>query len=241
MKEILIEAISRKDTGKGVARKLRMAKKIPAVVYGKTENPISLEIDYGQFHKTFHALHGENALVNLKIDGQMADKKALIRDIQYDPIVGDIMHIDFQRISMDQKIRLAIPVHLHGVPKGVKTSGGLMQWSIRDLEVLCLPTNIPEAIDINVEELDIHDGVHVKDIVLPDIEILNEPEETIVNVVPPVLIKEATPTPAEGEEAAAAAAAAEAKPEDAAEPEVISEKKAEERRAEKEKSKKDEK
>jgi large subunit ribosomal protein L25 len=241
MKEILLEAISRKNTGKGVARKLRMAKKIPAVIYGKMEEPVSLEIDYGHFHKTFHALHGENALVNLKVDGQMTEKKALIRDIQYDPIAGDIMHIDFQRISMDQKIRLSIPVRVHGVAVGVKTNGGLMQWSIRELEVLCLPTNIPEAFDINVEELDIHDSVHVKDISIPNVEILNEPEETIVNVVPPVLIKETAATPAEGEEGAVVAAEGEAKPDDAAEPEVISEKKAEERRAEKEKSKKDDK
>jgi large subunit ribosomal protein L25 len=238
MKEIVIEAVSREKSGKGVARKLRAANRIPAVVYGKTDPPKSLEIDYAHFHKLHHALHGENALINLKIDGQVADKKALIRDIQYDPILGDILHIDFQRISMDQKIRVSINVHVHGVPKGVKTSGGIMQWSLRSLEVMCLPADIPESIDINVDELDIHDGIKVRDLSYPNLDFANEPEETIVNVIPPALVKEETPAAtAEGE----AVAAAEAKPEETAEPEVISEKKTEERRAEKEKSKKDDK
>lgn len=240
MKEIVIEAASRQNSGKGVARKLRAAQKIPAVVYGQAESPQSLEIDYMHFHKLHHALHGENALINLKIDGKMADKKTLIRDIQYDPILGDILHIDFQRISMDEKIRVSINVRLHGVPKGVKTSGGIMQWSLRSLEVMCLPADIPESIDLNVEELDIHDGIKVRDLSYPNLDFANDPEETIVNVIPPVMIKEETPAAAtaEGE---AAAEATEAKPEEAAEPEVISEKKTEERRAEKEKSKKDEK
>jgi large subunit ribosomal protein L25 len=238
MKEIVIEVASRKTSGKGVARKLRAANRIPAVVYGKTEPPQSLEIEYAHFHKLHHALHGENALINLKIDGQLADKKALIRDIQYDPIHGDILHIDFQRISMDQKIRVSINVHLHGVAKGVKTSGGIMQWSLRSLEVMCLPTDIPESFDINVDELDIHDGVHIRDLNYPQVEFINDPAETIVNVIPPVLIKEETPAAtAEGE----VAAATEAKTEEAAEPEVISEKKTEDRRAEKEKTKKDDK
>jgi large subunit ribosomal protein L25 len=239
MKEIVIEAASRQRSGKGVARKLRAAQKIPAVVYGQAESPQPLEIDYMHFHKLHHALHGENALINLKIDGKIADKKSLIRDIQYDPILGDILHIDFQRISMDEKIRVSINVHVQGVPKGVKTSGGIMQWSLRSLEVMCLPADIPESIDLNVEELDIHDGIKVRDLNYPKLEFANDPEETIVNVIPPVMIKEETPAAAtaEGE----AAAATEAKPEEAAEPEVISEKKTEERRAEKEKSKKDEK
>lgn len=238
MKEITIEATTRSRSGKGVARKLRMANKIPAIVYGRGEDPQPLEIDYAGFHRVFHSLHGENAIINLNIDGQKSDKKALIRDIQYDPVEGNIMHIDFQRISMDQKIRLNVAVRLHGTAKGVKSSGGILQWSVRELEISCLPSNIPEAIEINVEDLDIHDSIRVKDLNVPNIEFLDDPEETIVNVVPPALVKEEAPVAAEGE---AAAAPTETKPEEPAEPEVISEKKAEERRAEKEKAKKEEK
>ncbi len=238
MKEITIEADSRVGSGKGVARKLRMAKKIPAVVYGRGDEPQALAIDYAGFHKVYHSLHGENAIINLQIDGKASDKKALIRDIQYDPVDGNIMHIDFQRISMDQKIRLNVAVRLVGTAIGVKASGGILQWSIRDLEVSCLPANIPEAIEINIESLDIHDSIKVKDLNVPNIEFLDDPEETIVNVVPPALVKEEAPAAVEGE---AAAAPAETKPEEPAEPEVISEKKAEERRAEKEKAKKSEK
>ena len=229
MKEILIEAVSRTQTGKEIARKLRVAKKIPAVVYGKDEKSKPVEIDYQHFHTIYHGLHGENALVNLKIDGQLSDKKALIRDIQYDPVLGNIIHIDFQHISMDQKIRLSVLVRLHGTATGVKAYGGILQWSMRELEVLCLPSKIPEAIDINIEDLNIHDAVHVKDLDYPDIEFLGEPEETIVNVIPPVLVKEEVAEVAEGEEAPPE----EAKIEEEAEPEVISEKKAEERKVEK--------
>ena len=99
MKEITLEVSSRKDAGKGVARKLRAANKIPAVVYGKGHDPISLEIDYDHFHTKYHGLRGENALVNLMIDSKPVDSKAMIRDMQHDPVLGDILHIDLQAYS----------------------------------------------------------------------------------------------------------------------------------------------
>lgn len=231
MKEVLIEAVSRTKAGKEVARKLRAAQKIPAVVYGKSQKPIALAIDYQHFHTVYHGLHGENALINLKIDGQLSDTKSLIRDIQYDPVFGNIIHIDFQNISMDQKIHLSVLVHLHGTAKGVKSFGGILQWSMRELEISCLPSDIPEAIDINIDNLNIHDSIRVKGIDLPGIEFLDDPEKTIVNVIPPVLVTEpVAETAEEGEEEAAPE---EAKIEEEAEPEVISEKKAEDRKTEK--------
>ncbi|OQX91822.1 MAG: hypothetical protein B6D58_06120 [candidate division Zixibacteria bacterium 4484_95] len=229
MKEVLIEAVSRTKSGKEVARKLRAAQKIPAVVYGKDQKPIALEIDYQHFHTIYHGLHGENVLVNLKIDGKLSDKKSLIRDIQYDPVFGNIIHIDFQNISMEQKIHLSVLVRLHGTAIGVKSYGGILQWSLRELEVSCLPDSIPEAIDINIDNLNIHDSIRVKDIDLPGIEFLDDPDKTIVNVIPPVLVKETvTETAEEGE-----IAPEEAKIDEEAEPEVISEKKTEERKTEK--------
>ena len=235
MKEIFMEATTRTASGKGVARKLRAAKKIPAVVYGRGEQPQALEINYNHFHAVYHGLHGENALVNLQIDGKPSEKKAVIRDIQHDPVEGDILHIDFQHISMDQKIRLSVPVKLIGTANGVKNFSGILQWTFRELEVLCYPDKIPESVTINIESLNIGDAVHVKDLDYPEIEFLDDEHETIVNVIAPKVVAAAVETGAEGE-AAVEVAPVEA---EGAEPEVISEKKAEERQSEKAKKEKE--
>lgn len=227
MKEITIEVSKREHTGKGVARKLRAARTIPAVLYGRGEEPQALEIAYDHFHTIYHGLRGENALINLRINGQLSDKKAVIRDIQHDPVYGNILHIDFQHISMDQKLRLSVPIRLHGAAKGVKEFGGILQWSVRELEVSCLPRDIPNQIDVSIDDLDIGDSIHVKDVTVPNVEFLGDEEETIVSVIPPTIIKAEEAVVAEAEVAPAA--------EEQAEPEVISEKKAEERQASKEK------
>ena len=237
MKEVTIEVISRRDSGKGVARKMRAAGKIPGVVYGKGEDSLAIEMDHAHFHAVMRKNAGENPLINLIIDGKGSDKMALIRDMQRDPIDGKLIHIDFQHISLTEKIRVRVPLQLEGVPDGVKNFGGIVNWMVRDVEVSCLPRDIPEKFVVDITNLKIHESLHVKNLVLENGEILASPEETIVSVVPPTIIKEATPAPgAEGEAAAAAAAPAEGE-EGAGEPEVISEKKTEERKAEREKGK----
>lgn len=233
MKEVIIEATARTKTGKGVARKLRASKIIPAVVYGKSEEPIPLEINFDHFYQIYHELHGENALINLKIDGQTAKKKALIRDIQRDPVYGDLLHIDFQHISMDQKIRLSIPVRLSGTAQGVKTYSGILQWSIRELDVFSLPSSIPDYINIAIDDLNIGDSIHVKELDYPDIEFLKDENETIVSVIAPTVVTVEEEEGEEGEEVEEVAATGD----EQAEPEVISEKKAEERQADKDKKK----
>lgn len=235
MKEITLEVSSRNDAGKGVARKLRAANKIPAVVYGKGHDSVSLEIDYDHFHTQYHGLQGENALVNLMIDSKPVDSKAMIRDMQHDPVLGDILHIDFQYIKMDQKINIPVKVKLIGIAEGVKSFGGVLQWTHRELDVLALPTQLPESIDINIEELNIGDAIHISDLDYPDLEFVNSEAETVVSVIAPKVVKEVATTEEgeEGEEVEEEAAPAEG--EEQAEPEVISEKKAEERQAGKDK------
>ncbi len=235
MKEITLEVSSRETSGKGVARKLRAIEKIPAVVYGKDHEPKSLVIDYNHFHARYHKVHGENVLVNLKIDDQSSEDKALIRDMQHDPVYGNILHIDFQYIQMNQKIHMPVQVKLIGTANGVKTFGGVLQWTHRELDVLALPKDLPESIDINIEELNIGDAIHISELNYPNLEFLGKGTETVVSVIAPKLVKEVTVS-TEGEEGAVAveAASAEAEP---AEPEVISEKKAAERQASKEKEK----
>jgi large subunit ribosomal protein L25 len=172
----------------------------------------------------------------LNIDGKDSAKKALIKDIQRDPVSGKILHIDFQHISMDEKIKIEVPIKLEGTADGVKNFGGIMSWNIRRIMVSCLPTDIPDKISLDVTDLKIHDSIHVKDIPATKFEILDDPEETIISVVPPTIVKEPVAA-AEGEEGEEGEEAPEAAPEteEAAEPEVISEKKAEEREKEKKK------
>jgi large subunit ribosomal protein L25 len=213
---------------------MRADGKIPGVVYGKGEPPTAIELDRAHFHNVMRKASGENLLVNLTVDGRQSDKKAIIRDMQRDPVDGHLLHIDFQHISLTEKIKVRVPIELVGIPDGVKNFGGIVNWAVRDVEVSCLPTDIPEKFTLDITNLKIHESLHVKDLVVEKAEILESPEETIVTVVPPTIIKEAAPV-VEGEAAAAAAVPIEG--EEPTEPEVISEKKAEERKAEREKEK----
>lgn len=235
MKEVTLKVHARTDTGKGVARKLRANGRLPAVIYGHSEDPMPIELEQHNLSATMRQAEGEKLLINLNVDGKDSKKKALIKDIQRDPVSGKILHIDFQHISMDEKIKIEVPVRLEGTADGVKNFGGIMSWNIRRIMVQCLPADIPDKITLDVTEMKIHDSIHVKDIVVENYEILDDPEETIVSVIPPTIIKE--PVAAEGEEGEEGAEAPEAAPEqeEAAEPEVISEKKAEERQEGKEK------
>lgn len=237
MKEVTLEVYARKDSGKGVARKLRAAGKLPAIIYGHNEKPAPIELDHHKFFGTMRKAEGEKLLINLNVDGKDSDKKAIIKDMQRDPVSGKILHIDFQHISMDEKIKIEVPIKLEGLAEGVKNFGGIMSSNMRVIMVLCLPANIPDSVTLDVSELNIHDSIHVKDITIGNVEILDDPNDTVVSIIPPTVVKE--DEPAEGEEGEEAPEDA-LETEEAAEPEVISEKKAEERQEGKE-SKKDKK
>jgi large subunit ribosomal protein L25 len=230
MKEVTLKVNARTDTGKGVARKLRADGILPAVIYGHNEEPMPVYLEHNKLAATMRQAEGEKLLINLNIDGVDSGRKALIKDIQRDPVSSKILHVDFQHISMDEKIKIEVPVKIEGIAEGVKTFGGIMSWNIRKILVSCLPSDIPDKITVDVSAMKIHDSYHVKEIKAGKFEILDDPEETIVSIIPPTLVKEAVA--AEGEEAAPEAAP---EVEGAAEPEVISEKKAEERQAEKKK------
>jgi large subunit ribosomal protein L25 len=210
MKEVTLKVRLREKRGKEQIKKLRKNGFIPAVVYGQNTASLPLEIDGKVFHALIRRGLGENVLVTLTMDDQKEkDRKVLIREVQRDPVRGDIVHVDFHEISLTKKLSIQVPIHLVGIPEGV-TSGGILQHVLRELEVECLPTAIPEKIDVEVSHLQIGDSIHVADLKLENIDILSDSASSIVSVVPPTVFKEP--------EVAVAAAVEE-------EPEVITEKK----------------
>ena len=205
---------SRRDRlGKGGARKSRAAGQIPAVLYGHGETPIPVEIGSRAFEVALHKHEGGNPIVNLALGG--SEYTALIRAVQYDPITHHILHLDFQHISLTETVEVKVALHLTGTPTGVKDGGGILEYIMREVDVRCLPTAIPASIGVDVSHLNIGDSVHVRDLVVPDVEILNDRDATVATVVPPTVMEE---KPAE--EAAVAEAPAE--------PEVIAKGKKEE-------------
>lgn len=223
MAVISLSGTRRERIGKGAARKARAAGQIPGVLYGHGETPIPLSIGGVEFHTALRNHKGGNAVVSLAVaDGEFT---ALLRDVQYDPITHDILHLDFQHISLTESVEVKVPVHLNGLAVGVKDGGGILEAIVREVEVRCLPTAIPPSIDVDVSALNIGDSIHVRDLSMADVEILSDPDGTVATVVPPTVVAE-TPT---GEEAAAEAPAAEE-----GEPEVITKGKKEEEEGEKE-------
>jgi large subunit ribosomal protein L25 len=136
------------------------------------------------------------------------ESKALVRDLQRDPITNRVLHIDFHAIAMDRPINVWIPIHLKGTPMGVKVEGGIMQTTMRELEISCLPANIPDSIDLDVSELGIGDSIHVGDLKLENVDVLAAARQTIVVISAPTIIKAeaaaAEGVVAEGEAAVAA-------------------------------------
>jgi large subunit ribosomal protein L25 len=216
MPVIPLSGTRRGDIGKGAARKARAAGRIPGVLYGHGEESVALSVSAREFELAVRK-QGGNPIIGLALEE--GEHTALIRDVQYDPISHDIIHLDFQRISLTEAIEVEVPIKLVGLPVGVKDGGGILEPILRDLKVRCLPTAIPSSIEVDVTALDIGDSVHVSVITLKDATILTDPDVTVATVVPPTVQVEEKPA----EEAVAAVAGAEP-----TEPEVIAKGKKEE-------------
>jgi large subunit ribosomal protein L25 len=228
--EAILEAQARGTFGKNEARRTRREGKVPGVVYGaaagggqadRSATPIA--VDPKALLRILHT--GANTLISLKIDGG-AESKVLVKEYQLDPVTHAVLHADFYKVAMDRAIQVTIPVAVKGEPKGVKQQGGILEFIRREIEVECLPADIPENVEIDVSELMLHQGVRVRDIATnPKWKPLTELDLMLVHVILP-----------KAEEAAAAtteAAAAPAPGTAAAEPEVIKKGKKEEETAEK--------
>jgi large subunit ribosomal protein L25 len=201
MAETRLVASARDESGKGVARKLRASGRVPAVLYGQGADPMPLSVDARELSHLLHA-GGANVLVDLEVDGEQ--HLAMPREIQRDHIKGRYWHVDFFAVSRTEKITVNVPVRLVGEPAGVKL-GGVLEHHLWEVQVECLPTNVPEAIELDVSALEIGDSLRVSDLATPDgAEITSNLEESIVAVQQPqarVELEEEAAEAVEGAEA----------------------------------------
>ncbi len=210
-----LSATTRDGRGKGSARTLRAEGKIPAVIYGHGRDPQSLAIDTRELEKLLSKISAESTVIELSMGGTSA--RTLIREIQRHPFKRQILHVDFQELVAGEKVTVRVPIILVGVPDGVRQDGGILDQTMRELEIDVDPANMPNHFDVDVVALRIGDSVHVRDLKLPDgVEPTDDGDATICVVSAPRAVVEAV-APVEGAEAEAAA-----------EPEVIGKKKEEE-------------
>ena len=182
---VVLQGKIRTTAGKGVARKSRMRGNIPGVIYGQGETSVPFEANHDDFQALIHTVSGENVIVDLKLEGDATDRKAIIREIQRDPLKGAILHFDLQHISLTEKVTVDVPIVVVGVPTGVKDFGGILEHILREVKVECLPTEIPPKVEIDVTALKIGDSIHVSDLVMEKVTILTDLERPVVTVVPP--------------------------------------------------------
>ena len=223
--EALLDATVRTTFGKNEARRTRKAGKVPAVVYGAasegaSRDAVSIAVEPKPLLKILHSEAGANTLIALKLDGVAT--KVLVKDFLLDPVTRQVLHVDFYRVAMDRMITVTIPVLLKGESKGVKVQGGLLEFVRREIEIECLPADIPEHVDVDVSDLMVHQGVRVRDVATnPKWRSLTDLDTMLVHII---LAK-----------AEAAAATGDAATAGGSEPEVIKKGKKEEAEAEKKK------
>ena len=194
MDQISLKANLREGKGKEVAKKLRRSGQVPAVVYHRGEKSVHITVVDREISKILHAAGGENILISLTIEKKGAPasggsvsggrpRAVIIKEIQHDPVKRNILHVDFNEISLTEKITVEVEVVAQGEPVGVKQEGGILEHSLRELKIQCLPTDIPKHIDVDVSALKLNDSVHVRDLKLSDkIKVLNDPDTLLFQV-----------------------------------------------------------
>lgn len=223
MEEISLEAQLREGTGRAAVHELRAAGFIPAVVYAGGKDATPIKVSHSTLIKLIHQHRIEGVVIHLKIqDDKKKNRPCLIKEIQYEPVHGGIVHVDFNEISLTKAIKVNIPVIAKGEAAGVKLEGGSLEHVLWEVEIECLPTDIPKEIIVDVTNLKLGEGIHIKDIVLPSgVKILNDPNAVVISVAAPMkeevasteelaegaekkepeVIKEKKVVPAEGEAA----------------------------------------
>jgi large subunit ribosomal protein L25 len=189
----VLKAEKRDGTGKGVARKLRQGGRVPAVLYGREFDALHLSVDAHDAEHLFRSISVDNTIVTLEVKGEKGPFDTLVREVQMHPWKPSMLHVDFLRIQAGVEVDLDVPVHLEGVPHGVRHNGGVLEQTIHEVPVRCIPSKIPDAFVLDVTPLDLNDSLHVSDIVVDEgVELRIDPEQTICSVAVPRVEEEAT-------------------------------------------------
>jgi len=177
----------RVTAGTRVVRRLRHERLVPGIVYGKAMEPISISMERKALMNVLRTKAGEHALVRLTLDGAKPwEKPALVKEVQHDPVDGRVIHVDFHAIALTEQIRVKIPVILKGEAVGVKQESGILEQFLREIEVECLPTELPDGVEYDVSALKIGDAVHVRDLVPPrGAKVLTDPAGAVASVQQP--------------------------------------------------------
>jgi large subunit ribosomal protein L25 len=207
----------REATGKGVARKLRAAGRVPAVFYGRGDAR-SISLDPRALDRLLAAsAAGMNTLIDLTGGTELAGTQVLVKELQRDPVRGEILHADLYAVDLTRVVQVSVPLHLEGIPQGVSLADGILDHQLREIEIECLPTAIPEEISVDVSALDLGDSLHVRDVRLPDgVSLLSDGDISVASVVAPAAAEEEVVAPEEGEEGVVAEGAPAAEGEGAA-------------------------
>lgn len=210
METVEIQIEPRETGTKGKAKRLRREGKLPGVFYGPKAQTVPLEVDRKDFLTRVADLEGSH-LIRIKSGSPLlADKVALVKEMQFHPVTGEVVHADFYEVDLSAKIRVKVPLHFVGKAAGV-VRGGILQPVVREVEVECLPMDIPEFFNVEVSELDIGDSLHVTELTMPEgVTAASESDLTLVTVVPPSI--EEAPTPVEAPVAVVEGAEAPAAP-----------------------------
>jgi len=201
MEEIFLEVEPRKELGRAGVKDLRQKGFIPAVVYADGKDSLPVKVSHSALLKLIHQHRIEGILINLKIkdDKKHTPRSCLIKEIQYDPVHGEVMHVDFNEISLTKVIKVNVPVVATGEPVGVKQEGGSLEHILWEIEVECLPTDIPKNIAVDVGQLKIGDSIHIRDLNIPsNIKVLNDQTAIVLSVAAPMK-EEVVAAPVEGE------------------------------------------
>jgi large subunit ribosomal protein L25 len=178
-----VAAESREVFGKNAARRLRRTGMVPAVVYGDQGPSLPVTVDPKEIERVLRSGAGHNAIFNLEIKGK-TPARVMLRDWQVDPVLGNLLHVDLVRVGRDHKLKLRVPIHITGEAKGVKVQGGVFEFVLREVEIECLPDDIPDQIVMDISELVIGRSVRVSDLPLgPKVRVLTEPNRVVAHVV----------------------------------------------------------
>jgi len=208
--EISIPVELRDGRGKGPARRLRAAGRAPGVVYGQGKEAVAISLDPVQLERSIKGSHaGVNTLFDLTGHASVEGRTVIVKELQREPIRGGITHADFLELDLTERINVSVPVHVTGTARGVEMEGGILEHTLREVELSCLPNAIPDELFVNVEALSVGDAAHVSDIVLPDgVEMITDLELSVASIAMPKGVEEIAEEAAE--EAAVAAKAADA-------------------------------